>query len=364
MGYQKGDRVVAAKDFGHVRRGDEGTVTETSFGEVTEAQFLTSGGGVFPDKNVTEVVASKFDIRPMPAREPASSRGASFLWLELTERCQLSCTHCYADSGPTKSHGTMTTGDWLKVIDDAADIGVREIQFIGGEPTLHPALPELIRHASARGIATEVYSNLVRIRADIWDTLVEYGVQLATSYYSDQPEQHTLITGNALAHKRTTENIRKAIALGIPIRVGIVSVLEDQRIDEARQLLTDLGVQYIDVDRVRRAGRANTEVDTPLEELCGQCAGDVLAVYPDGVVRPCVFTRSLQVGDVLESSLRQVIESPELATARTAIGNATTESHRHRDGKCNPDCNPGCHPGCDPRCFPGQFVCKPRGGQY
>ncbi|MGY0497405.1 radical SAM protein [Nocardia sp. FBN12] len=309
-------------------------------------------------------IRTGFDIHPLPAEKPAPKRGITFLWLELTGRCQLNCTHCYADSGPTKSHGTMTTSDWLSVIDDAADMGVRDIQFIGGEPTLYPALPELIRHASSRGIATEVYSNLVRIRADIWDTLVEYRVRLATSYYTDQPEQHTLITGNALAHKRTTDNISKAIALGIPVRVGMVSVLEDQRIDEARQLLTDLGVQYIDVDHVRRAGRANTEADTPLEELCGQCAGDVLAVYPDGAVRPCVFTRSLQVGDVLKSSLRQVIDSPQLATARTAIGNATMENHSHRDGSCGPNCSPVCHPGCDPRCVPGQFVCRPRGGQY
>ncbi|MGM7643447.1 radical SAM protein [Nocardia sp. JW2] len=303
-----------------------------------------------------------FDSHRGNSGEPSSQSGASFLWLELTERCQLNCTHCYADSGPTKSHGSMSVDDWISVIDDAAEIGVREVQFIGGEPTLHPALPKLIRHASARGIATEIYSNLVSVRADIWDLLIEHNVRLATSYYSDQPEQHKLITGNAGAHARTTNNIRKAVSLGIPIRVGIVSVIDDQRIDEATQLLAELGVEDIGVDHVRRAGRANANAEVELKELCGQCAGDVLAVYPDGSVRPCVFTRSFDVGDVLETGLRHVINSPELATARTAIGAAT--GHKHRDGSCNPTCNPGCHPGCHPICFPGQFVCKPRGGQY
>jgi MoaA/NifB/PqqE/SkfB family radical SAM enzyme len=305
-------------------------------------------------------VRTGFDIHPIPAAEPAPRRGATFLWLELTERCQLSCTHCYADSGPMKSHGAMTTSDWLSVIDDAADIGVREIQFIGGEPTLHPALPELIRHASSRGIALEIYSNLVHIRDDIWEMLVEYSVRLATSYYSDQPEQHKLITGSAVAHKRTTNNISKAIQLGLPVRVGIVSVLEDQRIEEARRLLADLGVEDIEIDHVRRAGRANTDAEVPLEELCGQCAGDVLAVYPDGVVRPCVFARSLQVGDVLDSSLRQVVDSPQLATARTAIRNATAQNQHACDPNCNPYCNPGCHPGCRPVCAPAT-ICRPLG---
>jgi MoaA/NifB/PqqE/SkfB family radical SAM enzyme len=311
-------------------------------------------------------VRTGFDTQPMPAADSAPGGGVSFLWLELTERCQLSCTHCYAGSGPTKSHGTMTTRDWLSVIDDAADLGVGEIQFIGGEPTLHPALPDLIRHASSRGIATEIYSNLVHVRAGIWDLLVEHNVRLATSYYSDQPEQHRLITGNAAAHQRTTDNISKAIQLGLPLRVGIVSVLDDQRIDEARQLLTDLGVQDIEVDHVRRAGRAAADAEVPLEELCGQCAGDVLAVYPDGLVRPCVFSRTLQVGDVLESSLREVVSSPQLATARTAIGTATAAKNQHlHDSNCNPNCNPWCNPSncgpkCNPRCAPAT-ICRPLG---
>ncbi|WP_376771666.1 SPASM domain-containing protein [Actinokineospora xionganensis] len=77
--------------------------------------------------------------------------------------------------------------------------------------------------------------------------------------------------------------------------------------------------------------------------MCGQCAGDVLAIYPDGAVRPCVFTRSLQVGDVLESSLRQVVNSPQLATARTAIATATAQNQHLHDSNCNPNCNP-CNP--------------------
>jgi len=41
----------------------------------------------------------------------------------------------------------MTDKDWQHVIRDAATLGVRMVQFIGGEPTLHPSLPELVGHA-------------------------------------------------------------------------------------------------------------------------------------------------------------------------------------------------------------------------
>ena len=55
-----------------------------------------------------------------------------FVWLEITGRCQLQCKHCYAGSGPAGTHGRMTTGDWRRVIDEAAELGVRWVQFIGG----------------------------------------------------------------------------------------------------------------------------------------------------------------------------------------------------------------------------------------
>ncbi|MGP4089358.1 hypothetical protein [Streptomyces sp. KR55] len=62
--------------------------------------------------------------------------GVTFLELEITGGCQLTCSsHCYAQVGPTKGHGTMTGGDWRRVIDEAAAMGVDTVQFIGGGAT-------------------------------------------------------------------------------------------------------------------------------------------------------------------------------------------------------------------------------------
>jgi MoaA/NifB/PqqE/SkfB family radical SAM enzyme len=61
-----------------------------------------------------------------------ASPAFSFLWLEITGRCSLGCSHCYAGSGPSGSHGIMTAGDWRSVISQAADLGVSMVQFMGG----------------------------------------------------------------------------------------------------------------------------------------------------------------------------------------------------------------------------------------
>ncbi|MFE5847914.1 radical SAM protein [Streptomyces niveus] len=56
-----------------------------------------------------------------------------FLALEITGRCQLTCSsHCYAEAGPTRGHGSMTLADWLKIIDEAAALGTETVQLIGG----------------------------------------------------------------------------------------------------------------------------------------------------------------------------------------------------------------------------------------
>ncbi|GAA1452931.1 hypothetical protein GCM10009602_57220 [Nocardiopsis tropica] len=56
-------------------------------------------------------------------RIPEAVPPLRFVWLEITGKCQLACTHCYADSGPEGTHGTMTTDDWRRVIGDVADPG-------------------------------------------------------------------------------------------------------------------------------------------------------------------------------------------------------------------------------------------------
>src|ERR1700733_14611803 len=124
------------------------------------------------------------------AIDNSTFRELHFLWLEITGKCQLSCEHCYADSGPTGTHGSMTLDQWKTVIDEARILGVTMVQFIGGEPTTHPGLFSLIRHSLAKGIEVEVFSNLVRISTELWEVFSRPGVRLATSYYSDSPSEH------------------------------------------------------------------------------------------------------------------------------------------------------------------------------
>ncbi|WP_232832231.1 radical SAM/SPASM domain-containing protein [Nocardiopsis sp. FIRDI 009] len=272
-----------------------------------------------------------------------------FVWLEITGKCQLACTHCYADSGPDGTHGTMTTDDWRRVIDDVAHTGAGMVQFIGGEPVLHPGLGELIEHALNQRLEVEVFTNLVHVPPGLWEVFKRPGVRLATSWYSDNPDEHEQITQRP-THARTLANIAEAKRREIPLRAGVIGVLESQRSDQASRTLLDLGVDEVRYDDLRGVGRgAVAEVEPDTSVLCGRCAHGNLAISPTGEVWPCVFTRWMPIGNVREQSLNDILNSDRMATVVGELRKEFTHRAVCVPNMCDPQCGPSCSPACQPK---------------
>ena len=252
-------------------------------------------------------------------------------------------------------------------------LGVAMVQFIGGEPTLHPRFAELLSCAIDAGLGVEVYSNLTRVKESWWELFACPNVSLATSYYSDLPGEHDAITGRPGSHARTLAGIREAVARRVPLRAGVIGVREGQRIDQAAAELAALGVADIRVDRLRRLGRAAGAGGPDAAELCGRCGRGIAAVLPSGEVCPCVMSRWLTAGNVRESPLADILSGPAMAAAVAAIPSARSGPDCAPD-HCNPDldgndCRPaesalsfrnvmaaggGCAPGQDGQCGPSK----------
>lgn len=71
------------------------------------------------------------------------------LWLQVTGTvCNLACLHCFISCGPKNhNHEIMTVEAVKGAIDRAAEEGVKEIYFTGGEPFLHDEITTLIEMA-------------------------------------------------------------------------------------------------------------------------------------------------------------------------------------------------------------------------
>ncbi len=240
---------------------------------------------------------------PTIVSDNASVTIPSFLELEITQFCQLRCTHCYSESGPHGEHGSMTADDWERLIDQAAALGMETVQFIGGEPTLDPDLSRLVRHVLAVGLKVDIYTNLLHVTRDLWDLFTQPGVSIGFSWYSADPAKHTEVTGSRASHARTRANIAEAVKRGIHVRAGIVEVVEGQDIDAAMADLRSLGVTAMHTDRSRGIGRAARGSAPVVSELCGRCGKGRAAIGMDGQLTPCVLGRFLVAGNVLDTPL-------------------------------------------------------------
>ncbi|APY87768.1 radical SAM protein [Streptomyces alfalfae] len=270
-----------------------------------------------------------------------------FLELEITGKCQLTCPSlCYAKAGPTEGHGSMTADDWKRLIREAATLGVKKVQFIGGEPTMHPQFEALVHRALGVGLAVQVYSNLYRVRLEHWTLFAHPRVSLATSYHSDVAEEHERVTGRTGSHAATRANIAEAVHRKIPLQVGIVEVFDGQRTAEAREELLTLGVRTVNIDRVRSVGRAEVHVPST-SDLCGRCADGRAAIMTDGTVTPCVLGRFLKTGNAKAEGLGSVFAGQQWTDTAASIPRRAMPS-----AGCTPadssDCDPANTEACDP----------------
>lgn len=81
-------------------------------------------------------------------------RTINYLRISLTDQCNLRCVYCMPERMVFRPREELLSdGEVLRLAGLFAGLGVRKIRFTGGEPTLRPTLPELVRGvASIEGI--------------------------------------------------------------------------------------------------------------------------------------------------------------------------------------------------------------------
>ncbi len=287
-----------------------------------------------------------------------------FLSIELTNQCNLRCTHCYADAGPNNAvNDLLERAEFENIIRDGFELGSRKIQFIGGEPTLSKSLPYFVSYAYEMGYEyIEVFSNLTELTPELVDCFEMFKVKIATSVYAASETVHDKITKQTGSFSKTIYNIATLLDKGIEVRVGIIEMEENSKfIDETRSMLEGLGVQNIGEDKLRRVGRGEDFKVEELTELCGGCNGKTLSVSSDGVVSPCIMSKKMTIGSVRDSRLLQLSESEELSRLKgdlfemEGIYAICAPKTCNPYGTCAPKHGPGpCEPsGCNP--------CAPKG---
>jgi radical SAM protein with 4Fe4S-binding SPASM domain len=133
--------------------------------------------------------------------------------LAITYRCNLTCSKCYV--GNRKVGPEMKTGEWIRILEILWRVGVPQVIFTGGEPTLREDLITLISEAEefVTGLITNG-TTLAGIAKDLKSASLDY-VQI--TFESHDAKVHDNMTGTEGSHTLTLAGLEAALSEGIQV---------------------------------------------------------------------------------------------------------------------------------------------------
>jgi radical SAM protein with 4Fe4S-binding SPASM domain len=177
--------------------------------------------------------------------------------VEVTYRCDLNCVHCSSDARPSNPL-EMSRSDCLRIVDEAAAMGAKEMAFSGGEPLSWPYLAEAVAGAVQRGLRVTVYtSGSVDGFAVKANDLKMAGVnRLVFSVFGGTSTSHERVTRVAGSFARTRASIRMAKTLGLNPEIHFVPMSTNYReLPLVASMAREDGASTISVLRLVPQGR-------------------------------------------------------------------------------------------------------------
>lgn len=175
---------------------------------------------------------------------------------ELTHRCPLRCPYC---SNPVELSGKSDEIDsaaWKQVLDEAAEMGVLQVHFSGGEPAARDDLVELVAHAEKAGLYTNLITSGVLLDRDGLRALRDAGLQhVQVSFQGSEAELADHIGGYPGGHDKKLAFARLVGELGLPLTVN--AVIHRGNIDTVEAMIdmaVELGAQRLEVANTQYYG--------------------------------------------------------------------------------------------------------------
>jgi radical SAM protein with 4Fe4S-binding SPASM domain len=208
-------------------------------------------------------------------------RRAYLIEILLTERCNLACRYCYAESAPERA--VMPFETLRRTVDLAMQLPAQflTIQFAGGETFTHfdgfrRAVAYIEQQASGTGKQPDIIvqsNGTLLTRPGVVEFLREHNINVGIS--TDGPREIDDLTRSYVdgrsSHDDTLRGLEAVRAGGLEV-VGTLSVVGRHNVDRAEELLdhfAGLGLVGVRLNPIIRKGRGDGTWDelgiTPLE---------------------------------------------------------------------------------------------------
>lgn len=169
--------------------------------------------------------------------------------LELTERCNLSCVHCYI-SQPAGSRlaaaREMSLAQIRDLLDQLAAAGCLWLLLTGGEPLLRSDFLEIYEYAKRRGFLLTLFTNGTLLTPKIADYLAEFPpTSIEITLYGRSQQTYERITRVPGSHARCMRGIE--LALDRDLSLGLKAFLlraNQHELQDMQEYARELGVEF------------------------------------------------------------------------------------------------------------------------
>jgi len=272
---------------------------------------------------------------------------------ELTHRCPLHCVYCSNPLELTDRQTELPTDLWIKVFREAAELGVLQADFTGGEPLARLDIIDLIRAARAAGLYVNLITSGLPLDEQKLSAMVAAGLdhiqlsfqgadEVTAAEISDTKthaqklkvlawfQQHRLaVTLNFVIHRRNIEQIPAMLAIAessCATRIEFANVQyygyafanRENLLPTRTQL--DRSIAQIKEAQERLKGKIRIEYVVPdyYAKYPKPCVGGwgrkLILIKPNGEVLPCHAAEvipNLKFANVQHGTLREIWESSE-----------------------------------------------------
>ena len=208
-------------------------------------------------------------LAPSPSGPALRSPVPLGMLAELTYRCPLHCTYCANPLNIGDYADELTTVDWLHTLDQARAVGVLQVHFSGGEPLLRPDLPELVGHARAVGLYSNLVTSGIPLSAERLERLAEAGLDhVQLSIQDSEAVSGDMIAGRP-AHHRKLVAAELVTRLGLPLTINVVLHRSNvDRLGAIADLAAELGAERVELAHTQFYGWAwrNRSALAPTQE--------------------------------------------------------------------------------------------------
>lgn len=211
------------------------------------------------------------------------------IFLYVTERCQLRCGHCYM--GDRLERGLKLSLEKAKqIIVNCRKLGAEYITFLGGEPTLHPDLPEMIDFANELGFKQVMIDSNGLLIHRIKKIPPKQLYYITVSLDGATEESHDKVRGEG-NFKKTVSAIKELVASGYRVRINCT--IFQFNVKEAPILLKladDIGISLVNFHTFSEEGIGKENLDWSLspEDWIGfyESLADIKGKYKTSVWYP------------------------------------------------------------------------------